>query len=686
MTHQLFSMLLNIKKERVFLRIRGHHELKMFFRNLGKNEKLVTIGRGILFILVLFIFLFVHLFKLTEVPFGLNVDEAAAAYDGLCLAQYGGVDRFLNPYPVYFVNWGDGQNAMYTYLNFLFFRCFGISKWTIRLGIVLASFWAALCGYLLIRKTESKDKALLWFALYTVIPIFIMAQRFGLESHLMLAGSSAILFFVWIAVSADVQSPKVMLWYAVAGIICGSVLYTYALSYIVIPVFLLLIIPWLIRIKKFRLRNLLAFGVPLAVIATPLLLLVYINAFGLDTMHIGPITIPKLVNYRGSEFSLSLKNLMISFWDIIRCTLLYDECTYNTSATFGAMYYCSIPFAIVGLVTCFKAAIDSFKKRELRVEYLVMAWFIGELIMGITLTRPSNPNSTRMIGIYIPMLYFIYKGIILICSITKSTVWRRRIQFGIGVFYICSFALFVKFYFTEFNDKAFPMRWLFYETYDDVHAYMEEHSEEDWASYSTMYPWQYIYYVLEHKVDPHTVAINVRNNPDYPVGLEWYEGNHIDGELSYGRNLLMNVVRYKTETNEMDYCKALGYTFVEAGDGMYIGFTPFSNYVVQESSNTFYHLDSCMEVANDEAELIGWAYSGDNLQAFDDIYLVADGVRYDAVLYERNDVATAFGLEMVDNLGFKIVIPSDLFSETKKINLCGYSDGEILQLQSYDRK
>ena len=214
---------------------------------------------------------------------------------------------------------------------------------------------------------------------------------------------------------------------------------------------------------------------------------------------------------------------------------------------------------------------------------------------------------------------------------------------------------------------------------------MEKHSEEDWAAYSTSYPWQYIYCVLEYEIDPHSVSISVRNNPDYPVGLEWHNGNHIDGEIKYGRNLLMNMICYKSGTIEMDYCQKLGYRFVEAGDGMYIGFTPFSNYKVPKNEDEFCHLDHCLEIGNDKAELVGWAYSEDILQAFNDIYLVADGTRYDAILYEKTDVP-AFALEQSDNLEFRIVIPSDLFRIAKKIVLYGNLDGKILQLQSYERK
>ena len=82
---------------------------------------------------------FMHLYRLVDVPYGLNVDEAGAAYDALCIARFG-VDRYLNSWPVYFVNFGDGQNALYIYMLALSFKIFGLSKWAIRIPMVLASF------------------------------------------------------------------------------------------------------------------------------------------------------------------------------------------------------------------------------------------------------------------------------------------------------------------------------------------------------------------------------------------------------------------------------------------------------------------------------------------------------------------------------------------------------------------
>ena len=90
--------------------------------------------------------IFMHTYKLCDIPFGLNVDEAGAAYDALNIARYG-VDRWLNSYPVYFTNYGDGQNALYIYMTAVLIKLFGVSKVVIRAGIVFAAFVGAYYIY-----------------------------------------------------------------------------------------------------------------------------------------------------------------------------------------------------------------------------------------------------------------------------------------------------------------------------------------------------------------------------------------------------------------------------------------------------------------------------------------------------------------------------------------------------------
>ena len=67
----------------------------------------------ILFTIILIIAIFTRLYRIDELPQGIHVDEAGIAYDAYCFANYG-VDRYLNKMPVYMINFGLGQSALYT--------------------------------------------------------------------------------------------------------------------------------------------------------------------------------------------------------------------------------------------------------------------------------------------------------------------------------------------------------------------------------------------------------------------------------------------------------------------------------------------------------------------------------------------------------------------------------------------
>ncbi|MCL1830734.1 MAG: hypothetical protein FWG21_04810, partial [Oscillospiraceae bacterium] len=65
------------------------------------------------------VYVFLHFFKLSDVPRGINVDEAGMGYDAYCLANFG-VSRDLLPFPLYLVNYGGGQSALYAHLASFF--------------------------------------------------------------------------------------------------------------------------------------------------------------------------------------------------------------------------------------------------------------------------------------------------------------------------------------------------------------------------------------------------------------------------------------------------------------------------------------------------------------------------------------------------------------------------------------
>ena len=191
---------------------------------------------NIIFGCILLISAIILLLKLDKIPQGLHVDEAGAFYDAMCISKYG-VDRYLYKLPVYFINFGGGQNALYTYLTAIMIKLFGASIFIFRLPAVILSLISVICFYKIISENNSKKEALFSTIILVLCPWFIMKSRWGLESYLMCS-----MMMISTTVFMKALSSKKSYIYVLSGILFGITLYTYAISYMVIPLVLGIII------------------------------------------------------------------------------------------------------------------------------------------------------------------------------------------------------------------------------------------------------------------------------------------------------------------------------------------------------------------------------------------------------------------------------------------------------------
>lgn len=88
------------------------------------SEKTIKIKKGCYYFImtaILFLVAFIRLFKLTELPYGIHIDEAGLGVNAYSLANFG-VDRYLNSYPIYPANFNGGQSPFYSYLVTFFIK------------------------------------------------------------------------------------------------------------------------------------------------------------------------------------------------------------------------------------------------------------------------------------------------------------------------------------------------------------------------------------------------------------------------------------------------------------------------------------------------------------------------------------------------------------------------------------
>ena len=259
------------------------------------NDWTFPVSYRTVIILLILLGAFLRLWRLSDYPAGFHVDEAGMAYDAFCLANYG-TDRFLNYHPVYLINYGGGQSAGYAYLCALFFRLFGISLTTMRLPAALAGIGVIWLGSRLSRIIFGQKLSAVTTLLITICPYFITASRVALDCDLLLFGSMLALYLFILA-----QETRKKRWYLLSGITFGLCLYTYSLSWIILPVFFVLLFPYLLVTRHIKLRQVCLIAAPVFVLALPLFAFLAVNTFDLPAVVTPFFSTPKIPFYRASE-------------------------------------------------------------------------------------------------------------------------------------------------------------------------------------------------------------------------------------------------------------------------------------------------------------------------------------------------------------------------------------------------
>lgn len=361
-----------------------------------KHESEFVKKYGTIIFIAIFAMSFLFLtYKIDKIPQGLHVDEAGALYDAICLSKYG-VDRYLYKLPVYFVNFGGGQNALYTYLAAICIKLFGVSTIVFRLPAVFLSLLSMLVLYRMIAENNGKKEALFTSFILVICPFFMMKSRWGLESYLMCS-----LLTISIAAFMKTLKSNKQFWYVLTGILFGLTLYTYAIAYIVVPALLGIVIIDRFFIKEIKVQNIMAMAIPLGILAVPLMLMLAMNSGIIENVKIPLFSIPKLWFYRGGE--ISLKNIPENIGQIFEVLWVKDFLNYNAIAEFGTLYKMSIPLVIFGFVEVGKTVIKDLKQKKLSLDFVMFVTFGIVFLLGLCI---AELNINKINAIYIPMIYF----------------------------------------------------------------------------------------------------------------------------------------------------------------------------------------------------------------------------------------------------------------------------------------
>ena len=351
-----------------------------------------------LFFLILSLGIFARTWEFNQLPPGLIADEASIGVEAFDLYHFG-IDRNGISYPVYFVAWGSGQNALYGYLLIPFIALFGLKSVTVKLPMLISGILTLPLIYWVTYKTFNKLVALISMFFLAISPWHIMLSRFGLESNL--------LPFVFISAYACLlKSLENQKWFVGACVLLGVCLYSYVTAYITIPFFLVCVLAILILGNKVSRPYLAAGLASFIIISIPIGMFIFINLAGLNSIKIGLITIPHLPTqprFESEAGGLSnqfLQTVTGNIWELIKLLFKqYDGIIYNSIEPFGYFYGITFPLAILGAVLLILAR----KLSDTPQTTFLLAWLAAPLIFGVF--QPVNINRINLI--FLPILISI---------------------------------------------------------------------------------------------------------------------------------------------------------------------------------------------------------------------------------------------------------------------------------------
>lgn len=423
----------------------------------------------LIFIVILF---FTVVYKFGEIPNYLGCDEAGMAYDAYCISEYG-TDRYMNPYPLYLTNFGQGQSALCTYLAAFFIKILGPNVIAYRMPMLFVYIISVIASYLMVSKFKNKKLALLFTFLVITCPWNIYNVRMALDCNLYLGMFMIALYFMTRA--------EKMYQFFIAGVFIGLCLYTYILSWISLPIFLLVWIIYMLYLKRINWKQIIVMAIPITILAAPLIYFLLLNYGIVHQTNIGIFSLPVLDTFRAEQ---------ISPLNIFRTGLESIKTIFTQEKTIYLMY---VPLFIIGFILSLKNVVQSIKGRKFDLTAVMIISF-STLLIGLLFTRIPTANKANVL--YFLILYFVAIAIIKICE----NSYLAKIVMGTMII-----VLFVNFYWSYITNSGivgdgwYEDRYL-YSLTEELETNDEYIDKPKYVLADKAAP--YVYIMLESKISP----------------------------------------------------------------------------------------------------------------------------------------------------------------------------------------
>ncbi|RKM61108.1 hypothetical protein D6855_04200 [Butyrivibrio sp. CB08] len=411
---------------------------------------------GFLFALIMLVAAILRLYKLGEVPLGLQQDEASIGYEAYILAKFG-IDRNGYHFPVYPITWGcGGGSPLLIYLNVVSISLFGTGITKLRMIPAVCGILTVFLFYLTLRlgfekKSYRNEASVLGAAFLAICPWHVILSRWSLDSNIM--PFSLMLAVYLFLLGAKKQSTLVYCLSAAAFSLC---MYSYGAATIVIPIVLVLMALYSLAIKALSPKQLVASIITFVVVFLPLLIFYAVNYLGLPEIITNVITFNRFTSARSGEAFVALgegsgAHILANLKSMLLAVSIGDE--NHTIAHYykgyASLFEFTFPITLLGFVIGVLELFTSINNKVDTMGRTLNAMFISVTIGSVILDLMILPDIQRLVMLFIPMIYFFVKG--------GAFIFDNLGKVGAVVLTVVLLAggvSFTKDYFTDYNHWA----------------------------------------------------------------------------------------------------------------------------------------------------------------------------------------------------------------------------------------
>lgn len=440
-----------------------------------------------------------------------SIDEVAVGYEAFSILKTG-ADRHGNFFPAHFYNFGWGENITLSLILVPLIKLFGLSTLIVRIPVFIASLFSIFFTCLLGKELFNKKVGIISAFLLTISPWHIYVSTTGYNVCLLPFFYTAIIYCL-----LKFFKEKKNFYFYISTIISAITFYTYALSFLWIPliylIFLFIYKNKILINKKIILLNLLI----LIILISPITIFYLQNQFQiLNYEKFGPFGLPDLDRTRLDMVSVLNSPLIFTTNFILQYfihLLIFPFALMIIKYSFlplGGIYFFEILFILYGLKKIIKK-----RKNEKKYQLLLLWFLLTPLPVCFTLFCADNPSMIHPLRSihFLPLLQII--GAIGIYNIffnkdknSKQGFTRTKIIYTVAIIMIFHIAISFFCYY-KYNDVSK------YQKQKNAQVAVMEFIRDNEKQYDKIIisnDMRYLFFAFFLKIDPEiTQKINSQN-------------------------------------------------------------------------------------------------------------------------------------------------------------------------------